>query len=681
VRTSRPPATATTEIRNADTSQVPTSDSDEKSEDDWETSYLSILNHSRSHIEADKSEEEGRLGYEHEQQVDWHLEEGADEEEEEEEEDSIPETPLQLRGDEEGFRSQHQVWDFNSLFGSQDLSSSIRVPATQYDDNHNNSSHINGDNDVEGRGAQIEDAGQEIEEEEEGEDNTGMESGMTASLLLSPAVSLGTPVGESSYSSLSMPRLSPAIPKPSPPYNQGDSTSQQQQQQQTSPTTTTEIGVDEEDLTGQKMSLPVGSKVVGFGTRRPPSSKSVMMVLRETYGIQPVVYPQPYYGELRDLPARPKTFGGTLFRVPHAPPPQSNHYRHLPPFSPNYQTCLLDPRLQGGHQEEGEEEEEAKLDHSRSGIEYWKKSFHVTSTGPRLQVISLERRPPSTRAVLDWLRTQQKKVEEEKSKRRQRVKNEEIEAKKKAATTVVNTHSIWQGRQKTERSREQQRRIRIKSQIEGPTPDTSNSPVLPTPKTINNNSRKVLPSEALGLHGNQHLALMSIEIHANTRGKLKPNPNFDPVCAIFYCIRDDDLLERAGTAGFKEFSGVLLFIDPSSPAPPAASSPSQGGEQTYGVARSTGVQEGLYGLTDGESNITLLWKHGNCGSLFPLFSSFWVLLNRVQSSSVREGRGVVVVVWEHDSRVGSRSLDWLRNSHEILGLPSREIQRPQDRPF
>lgn len=37
----------------------------------------------------------------------------------------------------------------------------------------------------------------------------------------------------------------------------------------------------------------------------------------------------------------------------------------------------------------------------------------------------------------------------------------------------------------------------------------------------------------------QHLTLMGMELHARTRRDLEPDPEFDPICALFYCISSD----------------------------------------------------------------------------------------------------------------------------------------------
>ncbi|KAK1171883.1 DNA polymerase zeta catalytic subunit-like [Acipenser oxyrinchus oxyrinchus] len=48
--------------------------------------------------------------------------------------------------------------------------------------------------------------------------------------------------------------------------------------------------------------------------------------------------------------------------------------------------------------------------------------------------------------------------------------------------------------------------------------------------------------DAKALHEVQYLTLLSMELHASTRRDLEPDPDFDPICALFYCITSDALL-------------------------------------------------------------------------------------------------------------------------------------------
>ncbi|KAM8726444.1 DNA polymerase zeta catalytic subunit isoform 4-T4 [Acanthopagrus schlegelii] len=45
--------------------------------------------------------------------------------------------------------------------------------------------------------------------------------------------------------------------------------------------------------------------------------------------------------------------------------------------------------------------------------------------------------------------------------------------------------------------------------------------------------------DAKALHEVQYLTLMGMDIHARTRRDLEPDPEFDPICALFYCLSSD----------------------------------------------------------------------------------------------------------------------------------------------
>ncbi|XP_051510616.1 DNA polymerase zeta catalytic subunit-like isoform X1 [Myxocyprinus asiaticus] len=53
--------------------------------------------------------------------------------------------------------------------------------------------------------------------------------------------------------------------------------------------------------------------------------------------------------------------------------------------------------------------------------------------------------------------------------------------------------------------------------------------------------------EAKALHEVQYLTLMSMELHARTRRDLEPDPEFDPICALFYCLSSDTPLPSSDT--------------------------------------------------------------------------------------------------------------------------------------
>nr|XP_054753442.1 DNA polymerase zeta catalytic subunit-like [Lytechinus pictus] len=73
------------------------------------------------------------------------------------------------------------------------------------------------------------------------------------------------------------------------------------------------------------------------------------------------------------------------------------------------------------------------------------------------------------------------------------------------------------------------RKRSLVSQIEGPTPKNTYGF-----KVSQGNSQ-----DAKALHVVQHLTTMSLEVHVRTRRDYHPDPDFDPIRAIFYCIHKD----------------------------------------------------------------------------------------------------------------------------------------------
>ncbi|KAJ8385944.1 hypothetical protein AAFF_G00179060 [Aldrovandia affinis] len=61
--------------------------------------------------------------------------------------------------------------------------------------------------------------------------------------------------------------------------------------------------------------------------------------------------------------------------------------------------------------------------------------------------------------------------------------------------------------------------------------------------------------DAKALHEVQYLTLMSMELHARTRRDLDPDPEFDPICALFYCLRSDAPLPSSDKA---QLTGAIV---------------------------------------------------------------------------------------------------------------------------
>ncbi|XP_058247909.1 DNA polymerase zeta catalytic subunit [Hemibagrus wyckioides] len=62
--------------------------------------------------------------------------------------------------------------------------------------------------------------------------------------------------------------------------------------------------------------------------------------------------------------------------------------------------------------------------------------------------------------------------------------------------------------------------------------------------------------EAKALHEVQHLTVMALELHARTRRDLKPDPEFDPICALFYCLSSDTPLPESEK---KQITGAVVI--------------------------------------------------------------------------------------------------------------------------
>ncbi|KAH0622223.1 hypothetical protein JD844_024339 [Phrynosoma platyrhinos] len=62
--------------------------------------------------------------------------------------------------------------------------------------------------------------------------------------------------------------------------------------------------------------------------------------------------------------------------------------------------------------------------------------------------------------------------------------------------------------------------------------------------------------EAKTLHEVQHLTLLSLELHARTRRDLEADPEFDPICALFYCISSDTSLPNTDKM---EITGAVVI--------------------------------------------------------------------------------------------------------------------------
>jgi DNA polymerase elongation subunit (family B) len=114
---------------------------------------------------------------------------------------------------------------------------------------------------------------------------------------------------------------------------------------------------------------------------------------------------------------------------------------------------------------------------------------------------------------------------------------------------------VMHAAQQRQRADEQQRKVQA-SQIEAATQRDPHEFVF---------SQE--PAETPGASGetNNHITLLSVEVHCETRATLEPNPTMDAVCAIAYCVKNDDELD-ADRANYRYRRGVLYWWTDARPA-------------------------------------------------------------------------------------------------------------------
>ena len=56
----------------------------------------------------------------------------------------------------------------------------------------------------------------------------------------------------------------------------------------------------------------------------------------------------------------------------------------------------------------------------------------------------------------------------------------------------------------------------------------------------------------------QYLTLMGLEVHARSRRDLEADPEFDPICALFYCFHSDAPLPGAAA---HQLTGAIVVAE------------------------------------------------------------------------------------------------------------------------
>ncbi|KAI9719527.1 MAG: DNA polymerase zeta [Chrysothrix sp. TS-e1954] len=231
----------------------------------------------------------------------------------------------------------------------------------------------------------------------------------------------------------------------------------------------------------------------------PPTAAEV----EETFpslGLPTIVYPDAYYSEEKDVPERARDYAGREFRL------ESNTLRFLPRFDPSNVAAGEEQATRQGAEPISAK---AKRLRGRKQGRCKTRKFEIAAA------------PPSWGEVNSWL-AEERRIDSERVKK--------------------DTHDSIRGERKNIRRRDQL------SQIEGPTQKN--------PHGFKFSQKKTTTSVR---HETQYMSTMSLEVHANSRGKLAPSPEEDQVACIFWCLQGDeeDVNTDHGSSGIRV--GILAL--------------------------------------------------------------------------------------------------------------------------
>ncbi|KAF9632557.1 hypothetical protein BFW01_g3420 [Lasiodiplodia theobromae] len=228
----------------------------------------------------------------------------------------------------------------------------------------------------------------------------------------------------------------------------------------------------------------------------PPTAEAISTTMLE-YGLPPVIYRDAYYSDERDVPDRPREYAGREFRL------ESNTVPFLPPFDPTGSSPANFGEKPGIVVDKAKEKAKHRKRSMKCSLLNWE-----FATGP-----------PTYAEVERWLDGE---------------KNAEVTPD----TGEVDVDLVA----------EEQKRLRTKaqvSQIEGPT--QKNKHGFKYSQKHKSTSVK---------HETQYMSIMSLEVHANSRGTLLPDPAEDEIACIFWCIQTDDEGLHLGVLALSSEDGV-----------------------------------------------------------------------------------------------------------------------------
>ncbi|KAL5049890.1 hypothetical protein BDW71DRAFT_174245 [Aspergillus fruticulosus] len=222
--------------------------------------------------------------------------------------------------------------------------------------------------------------------------------------------------------------------------------------------------------------------------RACPTPREVSSTLN-AYGLSDIIYQKAHYSVDDDVPDRPRDYAGREFQL------GGISIRYLPDFDPSGRLPAMLAEENIGPKDKCDWQE---VDHQ----------LRVASTARLWEFAPV---PPSRSEVIAWFDGEQRNPLE--------------------ATTKTR-----------ERREEKEYRVKVLSQIEGPTQKNEHG----FKYSQHGKSTSVE-------HRTQYMSTMSLEVHVNTRGVLLPNPEEDEIASFFWCINSED-------ESFEELSAASMGV-------------------------------------------------------------------------------------------------------------------------
>jgi DNA polymerase zeta len=234
-----------------------------------------------------------------------------------------------------------------------------------------------------------------------------------------------------------------------------------------------------------------------FFVKSQPPSMEEVCSTMQSYGLPDVIYQDAYYSNDNDVPSRPREYAGREYRL------DGNSVPYLPDFDATGQS----PATFGVRPELGP-------DFSETGLAYEKQQRECT-----LRSWEIAEPPPTFDEVSRW----------------------------------------WTEKQ-TKNKGPRSDSARPPPPTQGQKPELSQI-VGATPKNLHGFKYSQKKKSTSVQHEAQYMSTMSLEVHANSRGKLLPNPEEDEVQCIFWCLRSDEQCLYGTQSTDDTISGIIVLSE------------------------------------------------------------------------------------------------------------------------